>query len=97
MPLVLSVPAADVATIEANNDGFGRLLRCRDIRPHDGLTAPHGSVAHRARVRRAADRQQLRQQVRDLAKRRQCRVPRCHIGQFGRHGRGLEVEGGEAL
>ena len=27
----------------------------------------------------------------------QRRIPRRHIGEFGRHGRGLEVEGGEAL
>jgi hypothetical protein len=55
------------------------------------------SVSHRARVRHPAHRQQLRQQVCDLAKRRQRRIPRRHIGQFGRYGRGLEVEGGEAL
>ena len=39
----------------------------------------------------------LRQQARDLAKRRKRRIPRRYIGQFGRHGRGFEVEGGEAL
>ena len=102
MPLVLAVPAADVAAIKPNNDGFGRprrrrLRRCRNIRLHNGLADPHGSVPHRARVRRPTDRQQLRQQVCDLAKRRQRRIPRRHIGQFGRHGCGLEVEGGEAL
>ena len=36
------------------------------------------------------------QQACDLAQRRQRRVPRRHISQFGRHGRSLEVEGGEA-
>jgi hypothetical protein len=45
---------------------------------------------------RPADRKQFRQQVRDLAKRRQCCMPRRHIGQFGRHSCGLKVEGSEA-
>jgi hypothetical protein len=53
MPLVLAVPAADVAAIKSNHDGFAgprrrRLRRCRDMRLHNGLTGPHGSVAHRA-------------------------------------------------
>ncbi|MGD0104731.1 MAG: hypothetical protein ABSC06_11910 [Rhodopila sp.] len=38
----------------------------------------------------------IRQQVCHLTKRRQRRIPRRYIGQFGRHGRGLEVKGGEA-
>jgi hypothetical protein len=63
MPLVLPVPAADVAAIKPNNDGFARprrrrLRRCRDIL-HNSLTDPRASVPHRARVRRPADRQQL--------------------------------------
>jgi hypothetical protein len=97
---VLPVSAADVAAIKPNNDGFGRprrhrLRRFRSVRQHNGLTDPHGSVPHSARVQRPADRQQLRQQLCYLAKRRHRRIPRRHIGQFGRYGRGLEVEGGE--
>jgi hypothetical protein len=99
MPLVLPVPAADIAAIKPNNGGFGRprRRRCRDIRLRNSLTDPHASIPYRACVRRPADRQQLRQELSDLAKRRQRRIPRRHIGQFGRHGRGLEIEGGKAL
>ena len=100
MPLVLAGPAADIAAIKPDHDAFGRrcrrLCRFRGVRLHNCLAGPHGSVAHCARVLCPADRKQFRQQVRDLAKRRQCRISRRDIGQFGRHGRGLEVEGGEA-
>ena len=98
--LVLAVPAADIAAIKPNHDGFGRLCRrlyrSRGVRPHNRLAGPHRPVSHRARVPRPADRKQFRQQVGDLATRRQRRASRRDIGQYGRHGRGLEVEGGEA-
>ena len=48
--LVLAVPAADVAAIKSNHDGFAEprrrwLRRYRDMRLHNGLTGPPGSVA----------------------------------------------------
>jgi hypothetical protein len=102
MRLVLPASAADVTAIKPHNHGFGRprrrrLRRRRHSRLYNGLSDPHSSIPHRSRVRRPADRQQLRQEVRDLAKWRQRCLSRRHIGQFGRHGRGLEVERGEAL
>jgi len=101
MALVLPMPAADVAAVKPNNDRSGRpqrrrLRRCGDIRQHDGLIDPHGSVPHRARVLCPADRRQFRQQVRDFATWRQRRISCRHIDQFGRYGCGFEVKGGGA-
>ena len=102
MALLLAVATADVAAIEPDHDRFdylrrGRTCRLSGIRLHNRLADPQGPVPHRAGVPRPADRQHLRQQVRDLAERRQRGIPRRHIRQFRRHGRSLEVEHSETF
>ena len=102
MALLLPVPAADVAAIKPNHDKFGWLRRGRFCRPggmrlHNGLADPQRPVPHRAGVLRPADRQQLRQQDRHLAERRQRGILRRHIRQFSASSRRLEVEDSNAL
>jgi hypothetical protein len=79
MPLVLPVPAADIAAIKPDHDAFGRrcrrLCRFRGVRLHNCLAGPLGSVAHCARVMCPANRKQFRQQVCG----RQRRISRRHI------------------
>jgi hypothetical protein len=50
-----------------------------NLRRHNGLANPQHPVAHRANVPRPADRQKLREQVCDLAKRRPRGISRCCI------------------
>ncbi len=101
MALLLSLTAADVAAIKPEHDGTGRLRRglrrsLYDVRRHDLLANPQRPVPHRARVRCPADRQQLGQQRRDLAERRQRRIPGRDIGQLWRDSISAEVEDGKA-
>src|SRR4051794_39341978 len=63
---------------------------------HDVLADPQRPVPDRAGVLRPADRQQLGQEGRDLAERRQGRELGGHVGQFRRRTR-AEIEGSEAL
>jgi hypothetical protein len=102
MPLVLAVAAADVAAIKPNHDGFAwprrrRLRRCRDMRQHNGLTDSHVLLRTVLAFAAPLTASSSDSRFRDLARRRQRRIPRRYIGQFGRHRRGLEVEGSEAL
>jgi hypothetical protein len=102
MTLLLPVPTTHVAAIKPDHDGFGwlrhGLFRCLGSgRLHNFFADPQRPVAHRAGVRRPADRQQLRQQGCNLAERRQRRIPRRHIRQFRRDRPRLEVEDGETF
>ena len=79
------VPAAHVAAIEPDHDGAGRRRRggsaaSAACAPHDLCADPQRPVPHRAGVLRPAERQQLGQQGRDLAERRQGRIPGRHVG-----------------
>ena len=95
------MPAAHVAAIQPDHDGAGR-RRCGELRilgraqRHDVLADPQRPVPDRAGVLRPADRQQLGQERRDLAERRQGRELGSHVGQFRGRTR-AEIEGSEAL
>ena len=101
MALLLPVPAADVAAIKSNH--HRPLAASRSASPsrwraaHDGLAHPQRPVSDCARVLRPADRQQLRQQDRNLAERRQRRISRRDVGQFWCHRIMAEIEDAEAL
>jgi glyoxylase-like metal-dependent hydrolase (beta-lactamase superfamily II) len=102
MTLLVPVPTADIAAIKPNHDRFGwlrrgLLRRHGGMRLHNFLADPQRPVSHRAGVLRPADRQQVRQQGRDLAERCQRCIAGCQIRQFRRHSRRLEVQDSEAL
>jgi len=88
MVLLLPVPAAHIAAIKTNHDDAGRLCRrllrrLAEMLLHDLRADPQRPVPDRARVLRPTHRQQLRQQGRDPAERRQRRIPGCDIGELG--------------
>ncbi len=95
------VPAAHVAAIKPDHDRAG-WLRCGELRIRGGalrndvLAHAQRPVLDRASVLRPTDRQQLGQEGRDLAERRQCRKRGGHGGQFRGRTR-AEIEGCEAL
>ena len=102
MALLLAVPAAHVATVKPNDNGGhwrrrGRLRRVRAVSLHDGLAHPQRPVSNRPRVLCPAHRQQLRQQGRDLAERRQRRIPGGDVGKLWRDRIIAKIQRGETL
>jgi hypothetical protein len=80
MALLLPVTATDMAAIKPNHDGTRRLRlglfrRLSGLLAHDLLAYSPRPVADRARMLCTTERQQFRQQHRDLAERYQHRIP----------------------
>jgi hypothetical protein len=96
------VPVAHVAAVQPDHDRARHLRRglvrgFDGVRLHDCRADAQRPVAHRAGVSRPAERQQLGQECRDLAERRQRRIPGRDVGQFGRQRIAAEVERGNAF
>ena len=102
MALFLSVTAANVAAIKPNHHRtswwcHNRLRRLRGVLAHHLLAHAPRSVSDRARVLRPAHRQQLGQQGRHFAERRQRRVSGRDVGQLGGNRIISEIQHGEAF
>ena len=85
-----TMPAAQIAAIEANHSGRSHRVNvgiCRSLGtlPCDTLADVAGSIAHRTGVDGASQGQQLRKQVGDLRKRRQCGKLGGDIGELWGH------------
>ena len=99
---LVPVPVTHVAAVQPEHDRARhrqhRLARrVNGVRLHDCRADPQRPVAHRAGVLRPVKRQQLGQKRRDLAERRECRIPGHHLSQIGRDRIAAEVERGDAL
>jgi hypothetical protein len=102
MAFLLAVPTAHVDAIKSDHHSAARrrrgpLRRLGGALAHDLFTHPPRPVSDRARVLRPADRQQLGQQDRDLAERRQCRISGRDVGQLWCDRIMAEIQHAEAL
>jgi hypothetical protein len=102
MAFLLPMPAAHVATIKPDHHRptwWRRALRRRlgDVLAYDRLAHPPRPVPDRAGILCSTDRQQLRQQARHLAERRQRRIAGGDVGQLRGNRIMAEIQHAEAL